>query len=185
MGRTLLHGTRRLLHRELQTLSQEQGVSKLPRVPRTVLPGARFPGRLPHSQWTRPCLGPREREGIVTHVVVLSDSVPRKKFVAVCLNESLVARQNAFGQRSDGKLCGILVANSPVTYRAANDTRFIVGEAETLGECRHCTHTSSKTSGTCRRLRRLRKSISRQRCSVSKCQSRASADTTDTQFAPR
>ena len=32
------------------------------------------------------------------------------------------------------KLCGILVANSRVTYRAANDTRFIVGEAETLGK---------------------------------------------------
>ena len=30
--------------------------------------------------------------------------------------------------------CGILVVNSRVTFRTANDTRPIVGEAETLGK---------------------------------------------------
>ena len=103
-----------------------------------------------------PAWVPGEREGIVIHLVVLSDSAPLKKCVAVCLDEVLVATQHAFGQRSDGgqfqrllrtlegalevtvavtyKLCGILVASSQVTYRAPNDTRFIVGEAETLGK---------------------------------------------------
>ena len=78
--------------------------------------------------------------GTTRERVVVSDSVPLKKFVAVCLDEVLVARQNALGQRSDGgqferllrtlqgarevtvavpdKLCGIFVANSRVTYRA-------------------------------------------------------------------
>ena len=150
----------------------------------------------------------------------------------------LVARQNAFGQRSDGgqfqrllrtlqgalevtvavayKLCGMLVANSG-SPSAAYDTRFIGSEGETLGKVNpqgsdevpsdhktkrnfipptDCVVTAvvrlkrpgtpqRKIPCTCRKWRRLRKSNSRQRRSVAKCQSRASAGTTDTQFVPR
>ena len=123
------------------------------------------------------------------------------------------------------KLWDIRVADSRETYRTANDTRFIVGEAETFGRVNpqgsddvtsdlkknrnfhpsnrqdyYCyrMRTSSlrcrlkrpgtpqrKTPGTCHRWRRLRNSMSRQRRSVSECQSGASVNTTDRQFVHR
>ena len=151
--------------------------------------------------------------------------------ITVCLDEVIVSRQNALGQHSDGgqfrellrtlqgtlvvtvaityKLGDIPVASSHVTYRTANNTRFIAGDAETLGKVNAegqtkmvvtsvGTRTSRlrsrskqpgipqrKTPCTCRRWRRLRNSNSRQRRCVSECQSRASANTTDRQFVHR
>ena len=173
MGLTLLHETRRLPQQELETLSQvpvveqiqgesqkKQELSEFEFHPRETAPRPpnrpprcrrRFPRCLPHSQVDKALPGSRGTR-IVIHVVVLGDSVPLKKFVAVCLNEVLVARQNAFGQRLDGgqfqrlfegalevtvavtfELCGV---QFPVTNTAANDTSFLVGEAETLGKKR-------------------------------------------------
>ena len=170
----------------------------------------------------------REREGIVIHVVVVGGSVPLKKFVAVCLDEVLVAGQNELAQRSDGEqfqrllrtLHGALEVTAAVSFTTLWYSRrqlpCYLQSSETLKEamtsqvttrqrgtspsnrlCCHCccTRTSrwrsrSKRHGTpqhkppCRRKRRLRNSNSRQRRSVSECQSRASANTTDRQFVP-